>query len=142
MCFGAVIGAYSGTIEYRIRKNLPLITTKCYCPICNHELSVWFQFPVLSWIALGGKCYYCKSKISFRYPFIEAGFTAIYIISFLFLHQKPLLLISIWIFFIGVFLLLRCNKNYRMMIKGFFIMLLYHLLYGGVLMLVILASNS
>ena len=30
--FGLFLGAYYGTMEYRIRSNLPLVTAGCFCP--------------------------------------------------------------------------------------------------------------
>lgn len=42
------------------------------CPSCGHQIR-WFEnIPVLSYIALGGRCSACKSHISLRYPVIEA----------------------------------------------------------------------
>ena len=41
------------------------------CPSCSHEISALQNIPVLSYIALGGKCGNCKSPISVRYPIVE-----------------------------------------------------------------------
>ncbi|MBL1320485.1 MAG: prepilin peptidase [Methylophaga sp.] len=42
------------------------------CPKCNHEITALENIPVLSYLALGGKCSQCKTAISARYPLIEA----------------------------------------------------------------------
>ncbi len=42
------------------------------CPKCNHEITALENIPVLSYLALGGKCSQCKTTISARYPLIEA----------------------------------------------------------------------
>jgi len=39
---------------------------------CNHQLEPLDLIPIFSWLFLAGKCRYCKAKISFRYPLIEA----------------------------------------------------------------------
>ena len=70
LVFGSIIGAYFTTAEYRIRFDKPLITKDCYCPECGHVLNGLHQIPVISWIALGGKCHYCGTKIPLRYPLI------------------------------------------------------------------------
>lgn len=44
---------------------------RSFCPHCNQQLLWWHNIPILSWIFLGGKCHFCKSKISFRYPLVE-----------------------------------------------------------------------
>ncbi|WP_318523055.1 prepilin peptidase [Photobacterium leiognathi] len=41
------------------------------CPHCSHAISALENIPVISWLALGGKCKECKAPISKRYPAIE-----------------------------------------------------------------------
>ena len=47
------------------------------CPACGHKIRAWENIPVISWLILGGKCASCKTRISPRYPIIEA-LTAIF----------------------------------------------------------------
>jgi leader peptidase (prepilin peptidase)/N-methyltransferase len=42
-----------------------------HCPHCKHPLSAFDNIPVLSWIALRGRCRYCKAPISWQYPLVE-----------------------------------------------------------------------
>jgi leader peptidase (prepilin peptidase) / N-methyltransferase len=42
-----------------------------HCPHCNHKIKPWENVPVISYLALGGKCSNCKTKISLRYPSVE-----------------------------------------------------------------------
>lgn len=42
------------------------------CPSCGHKLSPLDLVPVFSWLFLGGRCRYCKEKISWIYPVGEA----------------------------------------------------------------------
>ena len=42
------------------------------CPSCGHKIRAWENIPVVSWLFLGGKCSSCKTRISVRYPLIEA----------------------------------------------------------------------
>ncbi|QZA77063.1 A24 family peptidase [Deefgea tanakiae] len=48
-----------------------LCTPRSACPKCGHTISALENIPVISWIALRGKCRKCKAKISIRYPIIE-----------------------------------------------------------------------
>ena len=41
------------------------------CPCCGHQIAWYENIPVLSYLALRGKCSGCKAKISLRYPAIE-----------------------------------------------------------------------
>jgi leader peptidase (prepilin peptidase)/N-methyltransferase len=43
-----------------------------HCPECQRTLKPWHNIPIISYVVLGGKCAYCKTKISVRYPFVEA----------------------------------------------------------------------
>ncbi|MFN3162155.1 MAG: prepilin peptidase [Pseudohongiellaceae bacterium] len=43
-----------------------------HCPNCNHKIRPWENIPVVSYLALGGKCSSCKTPISLRYPGVEA----------------------------------------------------------------------
>ncbi|MGM3386082.1 A24 family peptidase [Stutzerimonas stutzeri] len=41
------------------------------CPHCNHRIRAWENVPVISWLALRGKCSSCSAPISYRYPLVE-----------------------------------------------------------------------
>ena len=49
-----------------------LVFPNSHCPKCKAELKAWDNIPVLSFLFLRGKCRYCSTKISPRYPLIEA----------------------------------------------------------------------
>ncbi len=41
------------------------------CPKCHSPIKPWHNIPVISYLALQGKCANCKNPISIRYPIIE-----------------------------------------------------------------------
>ncbi|MBK2125798.1 prepilin peptidase [Fangia hongkongensis] len=41
------------------------------CAYCHKKLRFWQNIPLLSFILLRGKCFYCKGKISFQHPMVE-----------------------------------------------------------------------
>ena len=41
------------------------------CPHCGHQIRFWENIPVISWLALRGRCSSCAAPISWRYPAIE-----------------------------------------------------------------------
>jgi leader peptidase (prepilin peptidase)/N-methyltransferase len=49
-----------------------IITPRSACPKCGHQITALENIPIISWLMLGGKCSNCKTKISMRYPLIEA----------------------------------------------------------------------
>jgi leader peptidase (prepilin peptidase)/N-methyltransferase len=48
-----------------------LSVPRSVCPRCNAPISAWHNIPVVSWIALRGRCVSCKAPISVRYPLVE-----------------------------------------------------------------------
>jgi leader peptidase (prepilin peptidase)/N-methyltransferase len=42
-----------------------------HCPTCEKPLSFWHNIPLLSYLFLKGRCYFCKTHISWQYPFVE-----------------------------------------------------------------------
>lgn len=52
---------------------LSLARPRSRCPKCGHGISAVENIPLLSWIALRGKCRACATPISIRYPMTEAA---------------------------------------------------------------------
>jgi len=48
-----------------------LLVPRSACPQCGHQISALQNIPVISYVAIGGKCVACKTPISIRYPVIE-----------------------------------------------------------------------
>ena len=68
---GTIIGSFLNVIIYRIPIGESIISPPSHCGNCDSRLRPLDLIPILSWIALKGKCRYCSSKISYRYPFVE-----------------------------------------------------------------------
>jgi leader peptidase (prepilin peptidase)/N-methyltransferase len=48
-----------------------LMTPRSRCPHCGHHITALENIPVISWLALRGRCHECKAAISPRYPLVE-----------------------------------------------------------------------
>lgn len=69
------------------------------CPHCEHEIRPWENIPILSWLALRGKCSSCKAPISKRYPLVElaCGLLSAYVaFHFGFGWQTAAMLVLTW----------------------------------------------
>jgi len=53
------------------QERFDLTLPRSRCSSCNHPIAAWDNIPVLSYLILAGKCRHCKSRVSFRYPFVE-----------------------------------------------------------------------
>jgi leader peptidase (prepilin peptidase)/N-methyltransferase len=48
-----------------------LMVPRSRCPHCGHQITALENIPVLSWLALRGRCSGCAAPISMRYPAVE-----------------------------------------------------------------------
>ncbi|BFI96773.1 MAG: A24 family peptidase [Rhodanobacter sp.] len=48
-----------------------IVREPSHCPHCKHPLSAADNIPLFGWLLLGGRCRYCKTKISIQYPLVE-----------------------------------------------------------------------
>lgn len=69
---GLVIGSFLNVVIYRVPAGIPL-TRESRCPACEAPVKPWQNVPVVSWLALRGKCAACGARISARYPLVELG---------------------------------------------------------------------
>ncbi len=80
--YGIVIGSFLNVLIYRIPKEENIVTTRSHCMSCGYQLK-WFDLvPLFSYLALGGKCRKCKTKLSVQYPLIEGLNGVLYLVVF------------------------------------------------------------
>ncbi|MCI8788599.1 MAG: prepilin peptidase [Lachnospiraceae bacterium] len=138
--FGLFLGAYYGTMEYRIRSNLPLVTAGCFCPSCGHSLPLRHQIPVLGFLFLKGKCRFCHAPILLRYPLTEGGFLLYYGATFCLFRRTPVVYLILWYGALCLLLIARCGKQYRSLRKGLLIMAIYHAVIAALYLILYLAT--
>ncbi|MGH3494678.1 MAG: prepilin peptidase, partial [Sciscionella sp.] len=76
---GLAIGSFLNVVIYRVPRNESIVTPASRCPSCDATLKPWHNVPVVSWLALRGKCAFCGTQISARYPLVEAGTAVLFI---------------------------------------------------------------
>ena len=85
---GSCIGSFLNVVVWRLPRGESLVTPPSHCPKCNKLLKWYDNIPVIGWIMLGGRCRFCREKISARYPIVEAItgllFVAYYLLLFVF----------------------------------------------------------
>ncbi|HWI15641.1 MAG TPA: A24 family peptidase [Burkholderiales bacterium] len=92
--FGLAVGSFLNVVIHRVPKMMErqwraecaewsgqpapaaetynLVTPRSRCPACNHKIGALENIPLVSFIALRGKCAGCGKPISWRYPVVEA----------------------------------------------------------------------
>ena len=68
---GLCLGSFFNVVILRTLSNESIVFPPSKCPKCGNKLLFWHNIPVLSYILLRGKCYFCKEKISIQYPIVE-----------------------------------------------------------------------
>lgn len=82
LIYGLIIGSFLNVCIYRIPREESIAFPSSHCPTCNTSLKWYDNIPVFSYLALRGKCRYCKAAISIQYPLIEALNAIIYLLLF------------------------------------------------------------
>ncbi len=80
--YGIVIGSFLNVLIYRIPKKENIVTTRSHCMSCGYQLKWYDLIPLFSYLALGGRCRKCKTKLSVQYPLIEGLNGVLYLIVF------------------------------------------------------------
>jgi len=97
---GLLIGSFLNVVVYRLPKMMErgwavecaelsgsalpaaepfnLMVPRSRCPHCGHQIAWSENIPVLSYLALGGKCSACKAGIGLRYPAVELATGALF----------------------------------------------------------------
>jgi len=79
---GLVLGSFLNVVIYRLPRGKSLMRPPSSCPGCGARIKPYDNVPVLSYLALGGKCRKCGQRISPVYPAVEAltglGFVLVY----------------------------------------------------------------
>lgn len=72
---GLIFGSFLNVVIHRLPLEKSIVKPGSHCPVCEKPVRFYDNIPVLSYIMLLGKCRQCKTRISPRYPAVEA-FTA------------------------------------------------------------------
>jgi leader peptidase (prepilin peptidase)/N-methyltransferase len=76
--FGASIGSFANVIIMRTHAGRSYLTGRSACPHCGRSLRWWELIPVLSFVALGGRCRTCRHRLTLQYILLECLSAAIF----------------------------------------------------------------
>jgi leader peptidase (prepilin peptidase)/N-methyltransferase len=77
---GLAFGSFLNVVLVRLPEDESIVSPASHCRDCGHALSWWENLPLLSWIALRGRCSRCRAWIGIRYPLIELAIAALWTI--------------------------------------------------------------
>jgi leader peptidase (prepilin peptidase)/N-methyltransferase len=68
---GLLVGSFLNVVVARVPDGRSVVRPPSACPRCDTVLLARDNVPVLSWLALRGRCRTCRAPISWRYPAVE-----------------------------------------------------------------------
>jgi len=80
--FGSIVGSFLNVCIHRMPLSESVVWPRSHCPNCKKRIPGYDNIPFLSYILLGGKCRFCKQKISLRYPLVELLTALCFVIFF------------------------------------------------------------
>ncbi len=87
--FGLVIGSFLNVCIYRLPHDQSIVWPASRCTTCGRELSWYENIPVLSYVALGGRCRTCRERISPMYPIVEVVTAGVFVLFYWRLGPTP-----------------------------------------------------
>ena len=86
---GAVAGSFLSVVAHRVPRGESIVGPRSRCAACGHQIAAYDNVPVISWLALRGRCRHCDEPISGRYPLIELATGLLFALTALVLHDQP-----------------------------------------------------
>ena len=77
---GGALGSFLNVVIYRLPAGKSLVRPGSHCPACQHPIRWYDNVPILSWFVLRARCRDCGSRISMRYPLVEAITAALFVV--------------------------------------------------------------
>lgn len=102
--FGLCIGSFLNVAILRLPKGESINLPASHCPQCLHPLKWYHNIPLVSWLALRGKCAFCHTPISIQYPLVEVSSAIIYGLCYFRLGNatQALLLASVFVLLLSL----------------------------------------
>lgn len=69
---GLAVGSFLNVVIWRIPRGESVVNPPSHCPACGAGVRPRDNVPVLGWLVLRGRCRDCRTRISARYPAVEA----------------------------------------------------------------------
>jgi leader peptidase (prepilin peptidase) / N-methyltransferase len=68
---GCMVGSFLNVCIYRMPLELSVVSPPSHCPHCKYSIPFYLNIPLVTWLALRGRCKNCAAPISPRYFIVE-----------------------------------------------------------------------
>ncbi len=69
--FGCIAGSFLNVCIHRMPLGMSIVTPRSHCPHCKYSIPWYLNIPLVTWLALRGRCKNCGAPISLRYFVVE-----------------------------------------------------------------------
>lgn len=83
MLFGLAFGSFLNVCIRRLPRHESIVRPGSRCPDCSTPILTRDNLPLVSWVALRGRCRACHRRIPWRYPAVEFATAALFLMCFL-----------------------------------------------------------
>jgi leader peptidase (prepilin peptidase)/N-methyltransferase len=77
---GACVGSFLNVVLGRVPRGESIVHPPSHCDSCGAHLAPLELVPVVSWLALRGRCRHCGSRIPARGTLVEAGMALLFVV--------------------------------------------------------------
>ena len=103
---GLAVGSFLNVVVWRVPRGGSVVRPPSACPACGAAVRPADNVPVLSWLRLRGRCRDCSAPISPRYPLVELGTAALFVVMALRFGPDPVLPAYLYLAGVGLALAL------------------------------------
>ncbi|MDE3068361.1 MAG: prepilin peptidase [Verrucomicrobiota bacterium] len=68
---GGIVGSFLNVCIHRLPRGMSIVTPPSHCPHCQYSIPWYLNIPLVTWLALRGRCKNCGAPISPRYFAVE-----------------------------------------------------------------------
>jgi leader peptidase (prepilin peptidase)/N-methyltransferase len=68
---GCIVGSFLNVCIHRLPLGMSIVTPKSHCPHCKYSIPWYLNIPLVTWLAVRGRCKNCGAPISPRYFVVE-----------------------------------------------------------------------
>jgi len=68
---GCIAGSFLNVCIHRLPLGMSIVTPRSHCPHCQYSIPWYLNIPLVTWLALRGRCKNCGAPISPRYFIVE-----------------------------------------------------------------------
>ena len=86
---GMIAGSFLSVVAHRVPRGESIVGPRSQCTSCGSTIAAYDNVPVVSWLILRGRCRSCDAAIPVRYPLIELGVGALFVVTVLVLRGDP-----------------------------------------------------